>query len=335
MRNRVLLLTPIVAFAIIIASLWFQQAPTNEHTTLPQDSGASSSPDNSAVRNKTTLEIDPVFVDAFIARFGQHIDHGHTRIKAIEKLVAYLQQRYPDTWTDVLEDYLYALFPDHAEALLALYDAMAEYNRWMHSEKNSLAQLDPESRQTLIWEMRYNFFGEQAEQIWAKSRQNERLQAQLERISNDADLSFDAKSSQYVEALESIYAEQTAQIKQHRVQELSDRFLVQPGVQTDLHAMSTEARYAALSAFRANIGMPTDAIERWHALDKTRDARWANGQSYLEAREQLGKSGEIAYDSPELVSLRTQFFGNEAEIIANEEAGGYFRFREARIYGRN
>jgi len=114
-----------------------------------------------------------------------------------------------------------------------------------------------------------------------------------------------------------------------------DRFVGLNSVQADLAAMTPSQRTEALREVRVQSGMDEDALERWDALDAQRDERAAMGTNYMRERAALESqySGEAL--SQKIAELRVRTFGAEAESVANEEAGGYFRFETARTFGVN
>ena len=102
-------------------------------------------------------------------------------------------------------------------------------------------------------------------------------------------------------------------------------------VLADLRAMAADERRAALRELRSGIGMDGEALQRWDALDEMRDAAWSRGQQYMAERGQLQAAG--AGDG-ELAALRQKYFGEQAELIAAEEAGGFYRYDGERRIGR-
>lgn len=286
---------------------------------------------------KSVFEEDGAdIVEAIRADFGASIYNGHTQVKALEKLVGYLKERYPNTWEEQLQTYLELTFPEYAEQLISLYQNMASYNLWMVSEKQNLVALSASERRTLIWEMRSAFFGDVALQIWEDSLKGERVLDTLIEISESGgSQSFKDNSGLFIVSLKQAYGEEADAVIESKRQELSDRFLSVPVVQQQLKAMPKKERYAALSDFRRSIGMDDAAVSRWTVLDKTRDARRAAGNKYLESRAVLQEELSGSKLSAAITQLQDELFGSEAETIRNEEDAGYFRFERPQIIGRN
>jgi len=310
----------------------------------PDQSRVAAGAENSRLEGKASGETEDTEASAEIStvpadwkselrqRFGKTITHGHTQTKAVEKLLAYLKHEYPDSWRRELERHLREVFPEYAAQMLQLFESMEAYNTWLESEKHNLMQMDAEQRRKLLWDMRYSYFGDQAKEIWQAALKNDEFARSLEQLDANSALTLEQKVSDYARLLDRVYAHSDAQIKSRRSQEFSDRFLSLDSVQSSLSEMEPSERYDALRQVRAQLGMDEAAQNRWYELDKKRDERWQTGQQYMQARENLLAHGD---DPAALRDLQLDYFGPEAEIIANEEASGYFRFEEARVYGRN
>lgn len=250
--------------------------------------------------------------------------------------MGYLKDRYPDSWEERLQTFLELTFPEYAEELISLYQNMESYNLWMVSEKQNLVAPSPLERRQLIWEMRNAFFGDVAQQIWEDSLKGERVLDTLIEISETGyEQSFADNGSQYVTSLKQAYGEEAEAVIESKRQELSDRFFSVPVVQEQLKAMPREDRYAALSSFRRSIGMDEEAVSRWTELDQKRDARREAGNSYLQLKTML--KDEFTGDDlrSAMTQLQDELFGEEAEIIRNEEDAGYFRFERPQVIGRD
>ena len=275
-------------------------------------------------------------VESIQAKFGSAIHHRHTQVKAVEKLVRYLKEKYPETWQDELQAYLQEIFPEYADAMIELFQNMELYNQWLIAEKQNLMQMTPQERRDLIWTMRESFFGEAAQEIWAESLKGEKVLNALVQINDDIESGdFNEHGEYFVSALEEAYGESASSVIENRRQEFVDRFLGLEQIQNQLHDMPNGERYAALSEFRRAIGMDEAAVERWTALDQVRDTRRDKGAQYMKEKEDLKAS--LSEDEYQLaiVDLQETIFGPEAEIIRNEEESGYFRFENRQVIGKN
>ncbi len=114
-----------------------------------------------------------------------------------------------------------------------------------------------------------------------------------------------------------------------------NRFLDLGSVQKDLGAMAPEQRAESLRTIRQEMGLDEEALKRWEELDQRRDVRWEMGSQYMSEREALARE----YSGPELEAklkeLRARYFTEEADILAEEEASGFFRFTRPRRWGRD
>ncbi len=272
-------------------------------------------------------------LEALRDRFASTIDDAHTRIKALEKLVAYLKAHYPNSWREQLANYLGEVFPEHAADMLAMFDSMESYNLWVESERQNMLQMNPEQRRALLWEMRYSFFGDAANEIWSEVIKNEQIARSLESMTHEQD--FASNTQDFVTSIEQAYGDRAERVKDNRQQEFSDRFLSVPVIQEQLKSMAAEERRQALAQFRQQLGMDKDAIERWRELDDRRDARRAIGKQYMRQRSELENTMEGEELRLALNALQNKLFGAEAETLRNEEASGFYRFRQEQIIGRN
>jgi hypothetical protein len=66
-----------------------------------------------------------------------------------------------------------------------------------------------------------------------------------------------------------------------------------------------------------------------------RDTRWEVGSQYMSEREALAQQYSGTELETRLMELRSRYFTEEAEVIAEEEASGFFRFTRPRQWGRN
>lgn len=116
---------------------------------------------------------------------------------------------------------------------------------------------------------------------------------------------------------------------------LTEAFLRREAVQEELAAMGPGARARQLEHIRREMGYDDEQIERMAELDARRDTRWDNGLAYMEERGRVVETFEGEAREEELHHLREEYFGHEAETIAREEEGGFFRYARPRVYGRN
>lgn len=269
------------------------------------------------------------------AEYGDGIENPYIQIRMIEKLMRYYQARYPDTWQEKLLAALRAAFPERYQELAAMLEGRLAYEAWMDENQARLQALSSKERYEALWETRKRLFGDAAERIWASELKNQALVSALETLDVQDGTSLADKLTMYRDSLEGIYQEGfDAHMQNHR-QEAMDRFLDLSTVQQSLSAMAPAERKQSLRQIRETMGMDEEALARWDALDDTRDARWEAGMQYMAERATLAAQHQGTALEEQLGALRQRYFGTEADIIASEEAAGFFRFERERRWGRN
>lgn len=270
------------------------------------------------------------------ARYGAHLDHPKVQIQLLEELMRYLAELDPDHWRENLDALIQDWFPELADELRQRARALLAYQDFMDQERYTLRGMGPEERRDFIWAKRRELFGEDADRIWQSELRNQALSQSLQ-VLDQQPLSPLAKAEAYSQAIASTYGEQADQVLDNRRQELTDRFLTLPSIQQSLQGQAPQQRYATLRGIRQALGMDEPALERWDQLDRLRDQRWSEGQSYETQRQAIverypeGPERERALDA-----LSRDTFGEDmAAIIRSEEAAGYYRYQQPRVYGQN
>ena len=269
------------------------------------------------------------------ATYGGEIENPYVQMRMLEKLMRYYQARYPDTWQDMLLAAVRAAFPERYQEIAALLESRLAYETWMDENRARLQALGGKERQEALWETRKRLFGDAAERIWASELKNQALVSALETLDVQDGTSLADKLTMYRDTLEGIHQEGfDAHMQSHR-QEAMNRFLDLSTVQQSLSAMPPAERKQSLRQIRRTMGMDDDALARWDTLDQTRDARWEAGAQYMAERAALLAQHQGAALDEQLTALRQRYFGAEADVIASEEASGFFRFARERRWGRN
>jgi lipase chaperone LimK len=277
---------------------------------------------------------DEKFLSSLREKFAAFVHVKHAQIKLIEQVMAYLMKHYPDDWQDRMYGFLKALFPDMAEALYEKFEQLVRFNSWLGENRETLNNMSSSSRRQALWDARREAFGADAEEIFAGAMRNEQLQDALAGLERAEDLRFDEKLSVFMEAVHEIHGDRAEHFIQNRQTELMNRFVSVPTVQSDLHAMSTEERSAAMRQMRSAMGLDEPALQRWDALDRERDQAWDRGQRYMAERKRIESEYEGEERETQMQALQSQEFGEEAEIVRNEEAAGFYRYDRDRRYGR-
>lgn len=267
-------------------------------------------------------------------RFGPRMGNAHSQIKLIEQVLAYLKARYPDADPAVLAAFLRALFPEMADALIAKALGLLGYNDWLRAQRETLAGLSAGERRAALWRARREAFGADAELIWATELRNGRIHEALDAIGDAPQLTTAEKLDRYLAAVQEAYGEGAPQFIASRQTELMNRFLDVGTVQADLAAMAPMERAAALRQVRSALGLDEDALTRWDELDRQRDQTWDRGLAYMDERARLLQGAAGPARDAALARLQEQYFGDEAEIIRNEEAAGFYRYGGPRRIGR-
>lgn len=269
-------------------------------------------------------------------RFGAKLKEPYIQIKMLEDLMRFFQKRSPDRWQEELLAFLKKAFPEMYDELAAMLRNRVDYEKWVRDNDSYLRGLTDQQRRTAMWDARNRLFGkEAAERIWASELKNQALSDSLSAIDAKQGANVAQKLSTYKQRLLEIYGEQTEVYLERHRQETMNRFLDLPSVQKDLTAMAPQERSQNLRNIRKELGLDDEALKRWDDLDKTRDSRWDVGLKYMAEREALAKQLSGPALETKLQELRARYFGTEAEIIGQEEAGGFFRFERPRQWGRN
>ena len=283
-----------------------------------------------------TAEMMEADLTAYIRdRFGNTIFHGHTQIKAIEKIAAQLMKLYPDDWEERMQEFLKGAFPDLADELYEKFSRLTEYNEWLRNNRSDVIKMSPGERRDALWDIRYQIFGEEAYVIWEAELRSEQIIDSLDQIAEARDTGIDEKLDTYLNSVKTAYGDMADQFIQKRQTELMNKFLSVESVQENLHALPGEERKEKLVTLRRAMGMDADALKRWDELDSIRDRSWDAGQQYLNQRNKI--IGEYTGDEQQtkIAELREKLFGAEtAGIIKDEEEAGFNRFDHKRVYGK-
>lgn len=277
---------------------------------------------------------DHAFLQKIRDKFGPRKNDKHARIKAIEQILAYLQQHYPLDWRERAATFLRELFPELADELIAHFEGLVRLNEWLAAQRAELLRLSPEERRAALWAARREAFGADAELIYAGELRAERLQDSLQALNAAPGLSTDEKLGRYLDSIQQTWGEDAPGFIEARQTELMNRFLDVPAVQDDLRRLPLDAQRDSLRRIRSGMGLDEAALQRWDALDQVRDQAWNTGQNYQLQRAALLARPESAERAQQLRQLQDQLFGTEADTIRAEEEAGFFRYGQTRRIGR-
>lgn len=265
-------------------------------------------------------------------KYGSKLQFAYLRVRMLEELLRFLKEKYPETWVQMLQEILGAAFPAEARSLFDLSEKLYKYQRYMEENEGKLSRMTDEERRAALWDARHSLFGDEAEQIWQGERANEKVADSLKKIRDSKGVSPQDKLKTYQASLQEAYGNSLPAMMENHRQTYVNSFV--DAVQEDLGAMNPGERSAFLREIRSTMGMDDAALSRWDKLDSERDQRWSNGELYMQERKEITGKYSGTEQEQKLDELRRKLFGEEAESIKNEEAGGYFRFSSKRRYGR-
>ncbi|MCU0823684.1 MAG: hypothetical protein MUF77_03480 [Leptospira sp.] len=343
-QNKKFIYLALATIAILfLLVLWFRpskdknQKDFEELTNAPIASLNGSLPElpldyeDSKLGSFSVEEISRIMIE----KYGKYIDRPSVQIALLEELMKELPKLYPNDWVKVLHQILGYAFPGKALEIFRMSESLYAYNKFREANMSKLGLMSDQARKEMMWKERYRLFGEKADEIWAMEKKMNNVTDALKRIEDSPVGNVDAKLNSYEKVLKEQFGKDLPRVLENKRQQLTDGFVV--SVQKDLKVLSYPARKSALREIREAMGMDSAALARWDALEEERERGWQNQKKYSEMRTKLlGKKSSLSpEDERALDSLRKELFGEEAEIIKNEEASGYFRSAEERVYGLN
>lgn len=330
--------------AVVVLAAWLMPWGDAQQAPAPQPLEPEAHSEQQAAKAATDIAAKPAtsadvqqagFVAEMRARFGPVIDRGHARVRLIEQVINYLRGRYPETWQSRVNALLAELFPARAAELQANFASLQQYNAWVRNNRQRVMALPADRRRAELWQARRAAFGPAADDIWAAELRNQAIASALDRIVRDGTGSLPEQASAWAQAVDSASAaEVSGSLLARRQTELLGRFVSQPAVQARLRELAPDQRRQTLRDVRQAMGMPDDALERWAALDDQRDRAWQAGRAYMQARADIVANAPSGDQARQLQALREQTFGDQAGVIAQEEAAGFFRYAGEREIGR-
>lgn len=138
---------------------------------------------------------DEVFIQNLREKYKNTIHNKWSQIKAIEKLMEYLEKFYPDDWESHALDFLKRIFPELADELYAQFQKNMSYRQWLIDNRQELNMLSREDRMDRLWDMRYQIFGEDAYEIWEVELKTEQIYQSLKQIKEQPDAPFEENTA--------------------------------------------------------------------------------------------------------------------------------------------
>ena len=303
-----------------------QQANTRQ-TQAPSQSEAS--PELNAEQTQLSE-----LATAMRLQFGDRLTHPMGKLEMVADLRNWFMANYPNDWREMLAAFLQREFPDMAEKLVAMLDAIIEYEDF--GQSLDLSQFtSSEDLNQYMWDKRLQLFGEDAEEIWADEIKKQQMQKAVVALGEVAG-NFAELQQQYIDTRIEIFGDTIFADQSSHLPDMLNEFLQLDNVQSELTDMSSRDRKTALRSLRTNLGMDEAALTRWEALDERRETAWSLGAEYMSRRSQL----ESQFAGDELIhqiyELQEELFSEALVVhIRNEESTGFFRYSRKQTIGLN
>jgi len=313
-------------------------AAENMHTSVQEPSlQGKHAPKMDA--KKGTLAIEERLVAEMKKLYGPTISKKSTQVNLL-KVKAYLLRLYPKDGAARFYLVLKQAFPDLADEIIKTLEKMERYKSWVEDNAQLLSQMSKLERESLVWEKRKTYLGDDAKEIWSEEilafeQKKQDVREAIRFLDEADDMTIYEKLDVYQGTLRDAYDGSSEEFVLQNKDLLAKVFLSIQSVQDELKQLSPAQRKMEINNIRREIGFTQQQIEKMEEVDAYRERRWENGLTYMEERETI--AGE--YEGPELEkqlqALREKYFKHEAKTIAIEEKEGFYRFNRPRIYGRN
>lgn len=276
--------------------------------------------------------------ERLLADYGDTIDQPTTQAYLYVEREK-LSEAYPQDGRALFEAAVAQAFPDLSGSIQPLLANMETYHKWLADNELSLREMELIPRRVAVWQKREDIFGALASDIWAEedtvaSRNDEAVQQELARLGQAHELSPEEVVHQLSTTVDELYGLEAAS-QLVTPQALGQALFTLDSVQADLSALSVEDRQKRIDSLRRQLGYTDEQVARLSRQDQQRNARWQEGDAYMEQRRRLSQhySGEQLDQA--LAELRSEHFGHAAATIAKEEQQGFYRFERERRYGVN
>lgn len=272
------------------------------------------------------------------AAYSARIHELHVQASLI-KVKAYVLKHYPEDGAERFARVIQSAFPEYAQSILGIIARLEIYEEWIADNQPMLAEQTMRVQKGLIWEVRRELFGADAERIWAEeqaemAQQQTRMHTFIQQLDQAHDTSMEEKLFQLQTAINEHY--------QGSIQELavsggivSKAFFNLESVQQELEALPAPQRQERINDVRRQLGLNDEQIARLQKKDEERNQRWQNGLAYMAERETLVATVSEEQLPKALDALREKYFKHEAITIAKEEASDFWRYKRRRVYGIN
>lgn len=271
--------------------------------------------------------------------YGKTISEKSTQVLLL-KIKNFLSGPYPKDGDLRFYNILKRAFPDLADEIMETLEKMEQYNLWVDENKHMLSQMSGLEKDGTLWKKRRELFGDDAEIIWSEEvlayeKRKQEMRDAIRLLDGSDDTTIDEKLFVYKSSLNQAYEDSPEAYILDNTDMLAKVFFGIDSVQEELKQLEPDQRKQEINRIRKEMGYAQSQIEELEALDDHRDHRWENGLAYMDERERIVREFEGSQLDEQLKVLQEKYFKHEAKTIDLEEKDGFFRYRRARIYGRN
>ena len=281
------------------------------------------------------LKLNAETISLLRSDYGTTVNNPQMQVQILERMEQYLTSEFPQTWHGRMQEALKTVFPDKADQLMQMFRKLDSYNVWVDKNWERLLGMKMTERDNILWEKRNEIFGNEAHEIWQGELKADAIYRILDVLNKVKGSPLEEELDFFVKSIRQAYGVEADTFISNHQQELLDSFLGLDSVQSALKAMQPQKERQSLKAIRKAFGMSEGELARWEELDKLRDEQWAKGLDYVKEHQRIVGTTKGEAQGRMLNELREKYFNTDADIIANEEGAGFFRFGGKRVYGKN
>ena len=288
---------------------------------------------------KAGLSLEDRLVAELQEFYGKTITEKSTQVLLL-KIKNFLSGLYPKDGDGRFYTILKRAFPDLADEIMETLEKMEQYNLWVDENKHLFSQMSALEKDGTLWKKRRELFGDEAEDVWSEEvlayeKRKQDMRDAIRLLDGSDDTTIDEKLFVYKNSLNQAYEDSPEAYILDNTDMLATVFFAIDSVQEELKQLEPDQRKQEINRIRKEMGYAQSQIEELEALDDRRDRRWENGLKYMDERERIAQSFEGPQLDEQLKVLREKYFKHEAKTIELEEKDDFFRYKRARIYGRN
>lgn len=323
----------------------YQASPVSDNSTVPiPDILPSTKVKSSSSQGEAQDEIEHLvetLVNLLVTEHSAEIHLPAFQV-SLKEMRDDLIKSYPSQGLKIFERIIRGAFPKLADQIMVLLAKLDVYDEWLLSNMLDLNDMNLLQQQGEIWQKRYEVFGKDlAEAIWEKERSAEEdrrdsMLTTVDMLNQSSDMSMQDRVFLLKSAYDENYFGTVEDLVLDATGLLSQVIFELDVVQSELDALSPEARQLQIDEVRRLVGFDESQISWLAQRDQEREVRWQNGYAYMAERAQVVE----LYEGEDLVvkldALREKYFKHEAATIKKEEEQiAFFRYKRERVYGRN